>query len=154
MVTSIRLAALVLALLLVPQARSAPLRIAAPDPAEATVRLRLNALETSELLGRYRTLVRRELSLQDSVRACLKSGEDRLHEYQQALQETQDDLANTKKRLVTLETEKTRLNERLGRKAVSAPAVESSDRSLRILKELLERLDRIEKQMEKSGQRR
>ncbi len=154
MVTSIRLATLVLTLLLVPHARSAPLRLAAPDPAEATVQLRLNAIETSELLEHYRTLVRRELSLHDNVRACLKSGDDRLPQYQQALQETQDDLAATKKRLIALEAERTKQSERLGRKALGAPAAESSDRSLRLLAELLERLGRIEKQLEKLDKRR
>src|SRR5262249_3563361 len=114
-----------------PLARSAPLPQAPPDVAEVTVLLRLNAIETTKLLEHYSALVKRELSLRDGVRACLKSGDDRLAEYQQALQEAQDDLASTKKRLLTLETEKVKLNERLGRKIVYDPAIEANERIMR-----------------------
>src|SRR6516165_2634913 len=80
------------------QAASAKEMAQAPaEPPEITVRYKLNAIETSKLLEHYQSLLKREMSLQDSVRACARSGDERLPQYVQALQETRDDLANTRK---------------------------------------------------------
>jgi len=154
MTSLIRLLTIPLLLLSVSLARSAPLPQAPPDVAEVNVLLRLNGIETAKLMEHYSALVKRELALQDSVRACMKSGDTRLPEYQQALQEAQDDLSSTKKRLIALEVEKLKLNERLGRKVVSDPATESTERILRALDQMLERLDSIEKRLEKLERRR
>jgi len=64
--------------------------------------------------------VKRELSLQDSVRACARSGDERLLNYVQALQQTRDDLANTRKRLIALESEKAKLSVALGKNVTQA----------------------------------
>jgi hypothetical protein len=117
--------------------------------ADLQVRLRLNAIESAAVLERYQTLVKRELSLQDNLRACIKSGDDRVHQYGQALQETQNDLEKGKKTLIALELERARLLERLGKKngADATPAALHS--VVGALDEILMRLGGIEKRLEK-----
>jgi hypothetical protein len=110
------------ALFLLPLAGHGEEKPAPEAPAEARVRLRLNAIETATLLGRYESLLKRELGLHENVRACVKSGDNRLPEYQQVLQEVQDDLEQTKKRLTTLEAERAKLTERPGKKGLGDPS--------------------------------
>jgi len=124
------------------------------DLSEMKVRLRLNAIETAQFLEHFGALVKRELGLQDSVRACMKSGDPRLPQYQQALQEAQDDLAKTKKRLTTLESERAKLVERLGTKNTGDVPLESIERANRTLDKILERLSSIEKRLEKLERRK
>lgn len=119
------------------------------DSSEARVLLRLNTVKTSKLLERYETLVKRELDLQDSVRSCIKSGDNRLQQYQQALREAQDDLDWTKKKLLELETEKTALTARLGKKDLPGAVPEALEKVYHALEKMLERLNRIEKRLEK-----
>jgi hypothetical protein len=119
------------------------------SPAEVQVRLRLNAIESAALLERYEMLIKQELSLQDSLRACIKSGDDRVHQYGQALQDAQSDLEKAKKTLITLELDRARLLERLGKKnaADATPAAPHSVSDA--LDRILMRLSSIEKRLEK-----
>jgi hypothetical protein len=116
---------------------------------ELQVRLRLNAIESAALLERYQTLVKRELSLQDSLRACIKSGDDRVHQYGQALQEAQSDLKTAKKTLITLESERVRLLERLGKKNAGDARPGALESVGGVLDRILMRLSGIEKRLEK-----
>jgi hypothetical protein len=83
------------------------------------------------------------------VRACEKSGEPRLPQYQEALRETQADLETTKRRMVELEAERLKLIRTLGK----APDTTSQDTE-RILNKILDRLIAIEKRLEKMDLRR
>jgi hypothetical protein len=143
------LPALACALLVASGAEPADEKKAPEGPAEMAVRLKLNAIETSKLLEHYETLVKRELGLQDNVRACIKSGDNRVPQYQQALQEAQDDLDATRKKLVALEVEKRKLTAQLGRKDLPDHATEPLARANQALAKILERLTDIEKRLEK-----
>ena len=113
------------------------------------IRLKLNAIESSTLLEHYETIAKRELGLHDSVRACLKSGDNRLPQYQQALQESQDDLDTTKKKLVALEAEKKKLITQLGAKDLLTALIERVERTDRNLIKIVDRLNALEKRLEK-----
>jgi hypothetical protein len=116
------------------------------DVSEIKVRLRLNAIETVILLERYETLFKREQDLQDSVRACTK---DLLPQYQQALLDTQGNLDMIRLKLVTLESEKTKLTARLGKKEVSDAYSEQLEKTNRTLEKILDGLNSIDKRLEK-----
>jgi hypothetical protein len=149
MVTRLSLPALACALLLASGADSADeTKTPKPSP-EATVRLKLNEIETSKLLDHYGTLVKRELGLRDNVRACIKSNDKRLPEYQKALQDAQDDLDSTKKKLVALERERKKLATPLGKKEQRDAPAEQLEKANRTLSKILERLGSIEKRLEK-----
>jgi hypothetical protein len=113
------------------------------------VRLRLLAIETSQLTAHYEGLVKRELELHDAVRSCMKSGDERSHEYEQALLQTKKDLEETKDRLVALEFEKFKLTDGQAKKALEDAAVESTEKLNRTLDAILQRLDKIDKRLEK-----
>ena len=149
MFTRIFVPTLACAVLAFPLARSADEKQTPEQLSEMRVRLRLNAIETSKLEEHYETLVKRELSLQDNVRACLKSGDQRLPEYQQALQDAQADLEKTKTKLVARELEKAKLSERLGKRQPQDASLEAIEKSNRTLEKILERLGSIEKRLEK-----
>lgn len=119
------------------------------DVAEMKVRLKLNAIEGAILLDYYGVFVKRELDLRDSVRASIKSGVERLPEYQKALEEVRADLEVTKKRLITIESEKAKLIEKLGPKNVAEESTENAARISRILEQLLDRLTIVEKRLQK-----
>lgn len=120
-----------------------------PDRSELKVELRLNDAQTTHLMEHYEMLVKRESNLQGSVRACVKSGDPRLAEYQQALQEAQDDLKATKKKLVQLESDRAKLVKRLKTKTGGGAGLESSERTHQLLEKILDRLSAIEKRLEK-----
>jgi hypothetical protein len=101
---------LALLFVLLPLAGHADEKQAPDDLIRRRLDLKLNAIEASKLLGRYAALVQRELDLQGSVNACITSGDCRLREYLQALQNARLDLDATKERLLTLEVEKARLS--------------------------------------------
>jgi chromosome segregation ATPase len=123
----------------------------AEDPSEMTVRFRLNGIEAATYYEEYRQAVKRERGLQENVRACIQSGDNRLPEYKQALQNTQDDLAKLKKKLAALESEKTKLVRALGKKRADELSLEAKDRTL---DKILERLTAIDKRLEKIERRR
>ena len=52
---------------------------------EQKVRVKLLAIEIDQLTAHFEGLVKRELGLQEAIRACTKSGDNRLPEYQEAL---------------------------------------------------------------------
>jgi hypothetical protein len=114
------------------------------DLIEARVRLSLNALERSKLMERYAALLDREMSLQDSVRASAKSGDERLPRYQQALDEVRADMQQTRKKLTTLEMEKVNLLERLGAKNATVDAFEHFERVNHLLERILDRVEKVE----------
>jgi hypothetical protein len=120
MFTRIWLSIFACALLVFSFARSAGEKQAPPAVSELAVRYRLNAIETSTLLENYQSLVKRELALQGSVRACTKSGDERLPQYVQALQEARADLVMTKQRLIALESEKAKLSASLSKNVTQA----------------------------------
>jgi hypothetical protein len=122
---------------------------AVEDASEMKVRLRLNAIESAKLQEHYERLVKRELELEDGVRACRKSGDGRLPEYLQALQEAQGDLEKTKKKLVALESERDKVLRRLATKNRQVASPEPARQADRILEKILERLDSIEKRLQK-----
>lgn len=124
------------------------------DLPEVTIRLQLNALESAKLAAHYEMLVERELNLQGSIRACIKSGDQRLPQYQQALQEAQGDLETTKKKMIALESERVKLRKRLGEKNAADAALDQTENMSRKLDKILERLDRLEKRLEKIENRR
>ena len=126
----------------------------AEDLSELKVRLRLNAIESSRLMDHYAALFARELGLQDSVRACIKSGDDRLPQYQQALNQARADLEQTKKKLSALESEKTKLIERLGAKNAAEATLDRLESVNRVLDRILERLGSLEKRLEKLERQR
>jgi hypothetical protein len=119
------------------------------DVPEMKVRLRLNAIETAKLQEHYQGLVQRELELQDSVRACRKSGDGRLPEYLEALQETQGDLEKTRKKLVALESEREKVLRRLAAQSGPGASPEPPPKADRILEKILERLGGIEKRLQR-----
>jgi hypothetical protein len=116
---------------------------------EATVRLKLNGIETATLLVRYEKLLQRELEVEENVKACNKVGDLRLREYEDALKDAQEGLEATKKKLLDLELERSRLMERLGKKESGDASAEQIDKMNRTLEKILERLISIEKQLEK-----
>jgi hypothetical protein len=120
------------------------------ETAKVTVRLKLNAIETANLLERYEKLFQREADLTGSVRACAKSGDERQPQYQDALKETQDDLQKIKVRLVELEMEKAKLAQPRGQKEIVERRDDSYDRTNRLLEQILERVISIEKRLEKT----
>jgi hypothetical protein len=79
----------------------------------------------------------------------VKSGDPRLPQYQQALQEAQDDLKTTKKKLVQLESERAKLATRLESKIGEGAGLESEKRTHQLLEKILDRLSSIEKRLEK-----
>jgi len=115
----------------------------------ATVRLKLNVIETGKLLERYEKLLQREMDLQENVKACNKSGDPRLPQYQDALKDAQEALEPTKKKLFDLDMEKAKLMERLGKKDSGDASPEQIDKMNRTLEKILERLTGIEKRLEK-----
>jgi hypothetical protein len=126
----------------------------ADNPAEMKVRLKLNVIESCKLLEHYGSLLDRVLALQHSIRACVKSGDERLAQYEQALTEAQADLERTKKRLIVLESEKAKLVERLGLKNAGDGSPEHLEGVNRMLDRILDRLAGIEKRLEKLERRK
>jgi hypothetical protein len=116
---------------------------------QATVRLKLNGIETAKLLERYEKFLQREMDLQENVKACNKSGDPRLPQYEDALKDAQEALEPTKKKLFDLEMEKAKLVERLGKKESGDASAEQIDKMNRILEKILERLSSIEKRLER-----
>jgi hypothetical protein len=116
---------------------------------QATVRLKLNVIESAKLLERYEKLLQREIDLQENVKACNKSGDPRLPEYEDALKDAQEALETTKKKLLDLEMEKARLIERLGKKDSGDASSEQIEKLNRTLEKILERLTGIEKRLER-----
>ncbi|MBI2803488.1 MAG: hypothetical protein HYX68_00710 [Planctomycetes bacterium] len=116
---------------------------------ESKVRLRLNVIERSKLTERYGLLFDRELNLQDSVQACLKSGDERLPLYQQALQAVQTDQKKIKKRLTVLEAENTQLMKRIGKKNATEISFEELETLNRAIVRVLDRLQKVEKRLDK-----
>src|SRR5688572_10414989 len=82
------------------------------EAAQGRVQLMLHDIQIAQFLKRYELLVQRELSIQETVRASRTAGDQRLPQYDQALQETREDLDQVRKRLVALESEKSKLSER------------------------------------------
>ena len=132
-------------LLMLSFAPAADVKQPVDDLSEVRVCLRLNAIETAILTAHYEALVKRELGLQDAVRACVRSGDERLEQYQQSLQEARADLEHARKKLVALEFEKDKLIKRLGPQN-HGPAAPDLHRTL---EKLLERLGSIDKLLEK-----
>lgn len=124
------------------------------EAAEAEVRLRLIGIESAQLLDQYGVVYKRELNLQDSVRACARTGDPRLAEYQQVLKDAQADLEKVKKGLVSLELERAKLLDRLGRKAAPEGAAEPLERANRTLEKILDRLGGLDKRLEKIERQR
>ena len=135
-------------LLVTPHAGSADDK-ALESTSEKVVRLKLNGIETAQLLEHHEWLSKRELSLQDSVRACIKAGSNRLPEYQQSLKETRDDLDATKQKLVALEVEKRKLTAQLGKADLPDTMSDPLERANQTLAKILERLSSIDKRLEK-----
>lgn len=117
--------------------------------AEMKVQLRLNAIESSKLADHYASLLTRQLSLQDSVRACMRVGDERLPNYQQALNDVRDDLEKTKKRLMTLETANEKLVDRIGKKNLGDGSIDQLDKINRNLEKIVDRLETIERRLNK-----
>ena len=120
------------------------------ETAKTTVRLKLNAIEIANLLERYEKLLQREADLTGSVRATVKSGDERQPHYQDALKETQDDLERIKRRLIELEMEKAKLAQPRPQKEIVERRDDSFDRTNRLLEQILERLISIEKRLDRS----
>jgi hypothetical protein len=119
------------------------------ETAAQKVRLKLLAIEIAQLTSHYEGLVKRELELQEAIRACTKSGDNRLHEYEEARKQAYEDLEVTTERLNRLEVEKTKLTEASPRKTSEEAALDSTDKLSRTLEAILQRLDKIEKRLEK-----
>lgn len=117
--------------------------------AQATVQLKLNGIETARLMERYEKLFQREIDLTDTVRACARTGDERLAGYENTRKDVQADLKETKSRLLDLELEKPKLLERLGKKESSDPPAEAIQRTNQLLEKIVDRLISIEKRLEK-----
>jgi hypothetical protein len=121
-----------------------------PDPAEAAVGLRLNAREVALLMDGYNALLREATGGRAALRQ-LKPGHPRVAQLKQELKELGDDMAETKKRLVGLEKER----RKLARAAGSAgEAADPADRTARALEKIVEKLDSIDKRLEKAERRK
>jgi hypothetical protein len=116
---------------------------------EMKVRVRLINIETAILMDDYAIHLKREIDLRDSVRASKRNGDERLPDYQKALDDTRSDLDQTRKRLLTLETDKAALIERLGPKYVVEEPSEQSIRIQRALEQILDRLTTLERRLQK-----
>jgi hypothetical protein len=118
---------------------------------QASVRWKLNRIETAKNLERYENLVQREMNLRDDVKAYIKSSNnpDLLHACEESLKQVQENLETTKIRLVDLEVEKAKLIDQFGKPESGDAATENIDRLNRSLEKILERLTTIEKRLEK-----
>src|SRR5713226_4956588 len=95
---------------------------------QASVRLKLNAIETAKNFERYAKLIQREMDLHNSVNACVKGADIRMQEYRDALTQAQEDLETTKTKLVDLEVEKAKLIEQFGKPDSGDATTERIDR--------------------------
>src|SRR5262249_38325652 len=119
------------------------------EAAEARVHLRLNTIRNTKLLTHYESLVTRELSLQASIRAAAKANDMRLPDYQATHQDVLTDLETTRKELIVLEKERIKLLRRLGKPDAAEEASSPGDRAAGTLDKILERLNSIEKRLER-----
>jgi hypothetical protein len=119
------------------------------EVAEIRVSLRLNAIQTSKVLDLYEQLAKRELELQDSIRAVAKTGDGRPQQLEQALAVVQADVSVTKKKLVALETERAKLTQRLKKLTAADETAAQAETTNRLLEKILERLGSIEKRLVK-----
>jgi predicted transcriptional regulator len=149
MLTRTCLLALACVLLATSVADSTDEKSAPEDLSESRVRYRLNAIETAQLLNYYEVLVKRELDFRENMRASLQASGNRVAEFQQALQDLQADLAAIKRKLVALEVERTERTARLGKGGPADATPDSLERVNRTLDKVLERLNTIEKRLEK-----
>jgi hypothetical protein len=120
--------------------------------AEVKITLRLNAIQTTKLLGQYERLFQREMDLQNSVRS-IDPMDTRLPQYQRSLQDTQADLVAVKKKLIAVEVENVKLAKRLPRQDQAEETLKPAERADRVLEKILERLESIEKRLEKIERR-
>jgi hypothetical protein len=111
------------------------------DP-ESAVRLRLSAVELAVLQTHYETLLKRELSGKENARQFTGV---RAKENEAALKELRGDLETIRRRMVELETERQKLLLTLG-KAPETASPQDKDRTIRML---LDRLNVLEKRVEK-----
>jgi hypothetical protein len=132
-----------------------PSSLGAPASLEATsqasVRWKLNRIETAKLLERYENLLQREMILRDDVKIYTKSGNNHplLQQSEDRLEQVQENLETTKKKLVDLEMEKTKLIEHFGKPEPGDGSAEHIDPLNRTLEKILERLTAIEKRLDK-----
>jgi chromosome segregation ATPase len=115
---------------------------------ELTVLLRLNALEISSLMKQYESLCKLEQEQMNALRSA-KTDRQR-HAAMVAHEETRNDLEHLKEKLVELETSKLKMERRLGDKKPDQPSLpDTADKVTRKLDEILLRLTRIEKRLDK-----
>jgi hypothetical protein len=118
---------------------------------QATVRWKLNRIETAKNLERYENLLQREMILRDDVMAYNKSGgyPGLLQACEERLEQVQENLETTKKQLVELEMEKAKLIEHFGKPESGDASTDNIERLNRTLEKILDRVTTIEKRLEK-----
>jgi hypothetical protein len=120
---------------------------------EVRIALRLNAIQASKLLERYERYVTQEMNIQMDIRVA-RPTETRLPEWHQHLTDTQTELETIKKKLIALDAERAKLAKRLGKQNRPDEALDPTKPTTGLLEKMLERLENIEKRLEKIEQRR
>jgi hypothetical protein len=119
---------------------------------EIRIALKLNAIQASKLLERYEKFLTQELNIQMDIRVA-RPTETRLPEWHQHLLDTQTELETIKKKLVTLEVENAKLAKRFPKRNRPDETPDATQPSNGLLERILDRLDRIEKRLEKMERR-
>jgi hypothetical protein len=124
------------------------------DEAEAAVRLRINAIESALQFERYEALLKRHLDLAEEVRALEQRASDprkvAARKPALQLQAEQSCLNAIRKRLAELESENVKLRKTLGK----VPDAAARHDPGRTLDKILDRLNSIDKRLEKLERRK
>jgi hypothetical protein len=132
-----------------------PATFGAPTSLEATsqaaVRLKLNAIETARFLERYEKDFAFRMHCEENIELYSKAAVDPeiLKRQKSDLESVEDSLEKTKKKLVDLEVEKTKLIEQFGKPESADASTERMDKMNRTLQKILERLAAVENRLEK-----
>src|SRR5713226_318292 len=116
--------------------------------AEIKITLRLNAIHSSRLLAEYERLLKVMTDLRNSARS-LEPMDKRALQYERAFEDYKSELVAAKKNLIALEVENVKLAKRLPKQDQVEETPKPAERLDRVLEKILERLDSIEKRLEK-----
>ena len=123
---------------------------ASPDNSEAVVQLKLNTIESSQLLQRYQMLLQRKMDLDDTLQLSLRPLDDaNLTEVRVTIDKFERRLQETKSKLRDLEVEKKNLLARIGNANAREVAAEATEKANATMEQVLERLKSIENRLEK-----
>jgi adenylate kinase family enzyme len=120
-----------------------------PTPAEIRVSLRLIAIEVEKLQAEYTRASRSELEAQGQILDGEAPGDRNLVQTKIRLQREEREMARVKKRLIELETQREKLTAALAKQSPKDVPIESTNRTEKLLEQILKRLENIDKRLEK-----